>query len=537
MAEILGTLVGVISFGITVCDGLTAYYQAWEARDDDVSSALKYIAHLGKLFKLLNSRLGNILNTHPLFNDYVADSLSLVEDKLKTLEAILKNCRIECPKGTKERFIDLSKKSAYPFRKKTIKHLQALVRDLTHNLSLLLQVLQLDIAANQEITVTAVANTGSSTMKDVNHIKQTVSSIEHVITNDIVSNLHTTKDFRQQFELLQDAVMRVTPQMSEMTEQLLKRFAENSTKDKATEQDMQLTLIPRPAILQPAVDSTSTLDNSLSLRQNSLQNDFIAKSISPRCSCRKWKTKMVNEIRRGPLRIFRETIASSSHHESCPYHLNTERVTRIGVDARIFSILLSRVVEGSFSVAFGAWSFSIIPSLSLRYVFRPDSPAFQLLKGLGEHGNKGRTFEMSHEDLRAEIQRLFHSRQASPFDVDQNGRTLLNTLVQGDCPGHWRAVSDLLPYTGLVFDLADAGVPINEKDSRGRNPFDCLAISTWNAHILHPEYGRSAIDFCKSVVDIGFEHSASLLTTYFFKNRDRYEIEVGRHLDAWIEGM
>jgi len=101
------------------------------------------MAQLGKTFKLLNSRLRHILNTHPTFNDYVADSLSLVEDKLKKLEVILKNCRIECPKGTKERLIDLSKRSAYPFRKKTINHLQALVGDLTLNLGLLLQVLQL----------------------------------------------------------------------------------------------------------------------------------------------------------------------------------------------------------------------------------------------------------------------------------------------------------------------------------------------------------------------------------------------------------
>lgn len=113
----------MISFGISVCDGLTAYHQAWEARDDDVSSALKCIAQLGKTFKLPSSRLRNILDTRPTFNDHIADSLSLVEDKLKKLEAILENCRIECPNGTEERFIDLSKRSAYPFRKKTIKHL------------------------------------------------------------------------------------------------------------------------------------------------------------------------------------------------------------------------------------------------------------------------------------------------------------------------------------------------------------------------------------------------------------------------------
>lgn len=86
--------------------------------------------------------------------------------------------------------------------------------------------------------MTAVANTGSSTMKDVNHIKQTVSSIEHIVSNNIVSILQTTKDFRQQFELLQDAVILVMPKTSVVTEQVLKRFVENSTEDKATEKNI-----------------------------------------------------------------------------------------------------------------------------------------------------------------------------------------------------------------------------------------------------------------------------------------------------------
>jgi len=148
---------------------------------------------------------------------------------------------------------------------------------------------------NQEIVKT-VANTGSSTTKDFTHIKRTVSAIEDIITNDITSILQATKDFRQQFELLQNAVMQVIPETSAVTEQVLKSVVETSTEEKATEKNMQLTLNPRPAVLQPAVDSMSTLDDSMSVRRNSLQNDFTDISISPRCLCRKWKSKTVKEI-------------------------------------------------------------------------------------------------------------------------------------------------------------------------------------------------------------------------------------------------
>ena len=128
--------------------------------------------------------------------------------------------------------------------------------------------------------------------------------------------------------------------------------------------------------------------------------------------------------------MFKETVASSSHHESCPYYLNTEWSNRIGIDTRMFNTVLSRVVDGTFSISFGARGVSISPSLSLRHIFRPNSPAFLLLSSVGRGGIGERPFERSPEDLRAEFRRLFHSREASPFDVDQEGRTLLNVSKQ-----------------------------------------------------------------------------------------------------------
>jgi hypothetical protein len=143
MADVAGTVVGLISFGITVCDGLTTYYQAWEARDDDISTALKSIAQLRNTLALLTRKLANFQNIESTFNAHVLDSLSLMEDKLKKLGAILENCRIECPRGPKEWLVDLSRRAAYPFRKKTINDLQSLIRDLMNNLSLVLEVLHL----------------------------------------------------------------------------------------------------------------------------------------------------------------------------------------------------------------------------------------------------------------------------------------------------------------------------------------------------------------------------------------------------------
>ena len=96
----------------------------------------------------------------------------------------------------------------------------------------------------------------------------------------------------------------------------------------------------------------------------------------------------------------------------------------------MFKTLLSRIVDGTFSITFGAGGLYIGPSLSLRHIYRPKSPAFQLLSGIEEHAIGERPFAMSPEDLRAEFRGLFHSREASPLDVNEKGRTLLNISKQ-----------------------------------------------------------------------------------------------------------
>lgn len=143
MAEAVGTLVGVISLGFSVCDGLAAYYQAWEARDEEVLSAISTAEQLRKTFELLSCIAKELENTQPCFNKHVADSLCLAEKQLLKLELTLSDCRRKAPVGARDKLVDLSKRATYPFRRKTIRDMQMIVRDLTSNLSLLLQLISL----------------------------------------------------------------------------------------------------------------------------------------------------------------------------------------------------------------------------------------------------------------------------------------------------------------------------------------------------------------------------------------------------------
>ena len=56
--DVLGTAVGVASFGIQICQGLLAYYSTWKDYHEDVRTAYASINDLTKTFHLLEQSLG-----------------------------------------------------------------------------------------------------------------------------------------------------------------------------------------------------------------------------------------------------------------------------------------------------------------------------------------------------------------------------------------------------------------------------------------------------------------------------------------------
>lgn len=51
---------GIVSLGITVCQGLVSYYQAWESWEDDVKSAIRDVEGVSNYLYLVNSRIGKL---------------------------------------------------------------------------------------------------------------------------------------------------------------------------------------------------------------------------------------------------------------------------------------------------------------------------------------------------------------------------------------------------------------------------------------------------------------------------------------------
>ncbi|KAK3670456.1 hypothetical protein LTR78_009697 [Recurvomyces mirabilis] len=145
--DVLGTAVGVASFGIQICQGLLTYYGSWKDYHQDVKTAYDGINDLSKTFQLLKQSLAKpSLDTER--STKVEECLSSCTTGLGRLEKKLKKLQSSSqPVGLRSKAWAEVQRAWYPLRASTLVKLQEIVGDLRQHLSLALQVLQLDLSA------------------------------------------------------------------------------------------------------------------------------------------------------------------------------------------------------------------------------------------------------------------------------------------------------------------------------------------------------------------------------------------------------
>jgi hypothetical protein len=175
------------------------------------------------------------------------------------------------------------------------------------------------------------------------------------------------------------------------------------------------------------------------------------------CSCK--ASSFNNKILRSSFRLFLNT--RSEHQPHCPFYKRFQCSILLGVHASLFP-LIRKALQVTFAAKFGAGGFSLSPTLNVTNVIqRSASPAFFLFDAayprfrtkiyLSESEKKAvRTSQIIHSEfvryrlyyyywkwdiaeiekylefIIVQLERLFSSGQASCYDQDEHGRTLLH---------------------------------------------------------------------------------------------------------------
>ncbi|MCJ1328309.1 hypothetical protein MMC10_004985 [Thelotrema lepadinum] len=147
-----GTALGVVSLGITVCQGLLDYYKSWQAYRDDIKSTSACVEHLLQLLyqikELLDSKKEDGLQGKLMRRvDRIAQNCT---SNLRALEEQLRKTKpFDNAQTIRDKLHNKLRKLDYPFQKETLEGLNKEVAKSRTNLLEVLNVLQ--VQQNNEI--------------------------------------------------------------------------------------------------------------------------------------------------------------------------------------------------------------------------------------------------------------------------------------------------------------------------------------------------------------------------------------------------
>ena len=150
MADVLGIasgVAGIVSLGISVCQGLLGYYDSWKDAEDNVASMRKSIEALMKTLE----RLSSCIKGPGLGADCVKDVEECIASCVECIESLQKKLNkiklTSVDDSWKEKAKAQFRKSKYPFKESTLAKLKETGNELRDHLSLALNVLQMQVHA------------------------------------------------------------------------------------------------------------------------------------------------------------------------------------------------------------------------------------------------------------------------------------------------------------------------------------------------------------------------------------------------------
>lgn len=143
LLSVSGTAVGIISLGITVCDALFDYYNAWKSYNDDVARTAASIQHLSRIFLQINE-----IPQKGYLNDaqrkLIEEGLLGCREPLEKLAKKLKKIEPHTlPRNIVDHLRDAKRRVVYPFMASTLLSIREHISNAESALAMTIGMIQL----------------------------------------------------------------------------------------------------------------------------------------------------------------------------------------------------------------------------------------------------------------------------------------------------------------------------------------------------------------------------------------------------------
>lgn len=141
MADLAGSIVGITSLGIQVCQGLVSYLQSIEGRHQSLEDGSREVQQLASIFCSLRRILPQLNHSQIQSAGYIRTCVAESEEKLLNFQQELLKIRgPHASSSTKSKMKETGRRLAYPFREGKLKSLHTSLKSLLENIQLALNV-------------------------------------------------------------------------------------------------------------------------------------------------------------------------------------------------------------------------------------------------------------------------------------------------------------------------------------------------------------------------------------------------------------
>ena len=184
---------GFISLGITVCQGLLDYYRSWKDAEDQVAQMYASIEALTETFRLLESAIQSKVFNHATVQK-VEESIRSAERGLQSLQKKLQKVQLAPSQpGWKAKGMAQLRRTLFPFKESTLAKLKELGIELRQELSLALEVLQIECSAASLQKLDVVVQGLSKVSIDVDLLQEQSASMSKSVQSLGISSQSMSK--------------------------------------------------------------------------------------------------------------------------------------------------------------------------------------------------------------------------------------------------------------------------------------------------------------------------------------------------------
>ncbi|SCN82384.1 uncharacterized protein FFNC_14794 [Fusarium fujikuroi] len=456
---------GLISLGITVCDGLHTYFSAIKDRKEDLAIVAQNVALFEFHVFAVQSSASKLGHRHSPAIDGLQLSLINCEMQLQCLQKLLNELMpTEDPSLFKEIWRRQKLIARYPFdRKKLVQFEEYLTRANT-TLSSFIQALNLDLNIRMGDELEAFRT--SLEALDIN----TPATLRTIATK-----------------------LDVSPKVEPITLQLLPSRIEDVTASSSNSIGLHQngvsvaeTKTSYSGNRRSFEDITDSHSTPRYLQNAELEQRLCKKLADMDCTCGALNNKTSNRPASwtyrfwGGLTVSRQGDTRANHRPGCIFFRKSKRniskasATYFGLlslFSHSFTVSFTQDYPGGpYSVFFGLRPCNIVES----------SPAFELFEMQSLAKENG--LDYLADSVIKELRVIYGSGNASPFDVDQHGNNVAHLCLEAflfcDPPRSTDIATDAI--CKILSYLADVGVPITASTF---NQSNLLTLSMWHYNL------------------------------------------------------